>query len=490
MQGGVVQGNRVAEQERREIEAILRSRTFQGSPSVLRLATYIGEQYLAGEAESLKEYNIAIDVLGKPRDFDTKRDSIVRVEAYRLRKKLKVYYATEGAGHDLEMVLEPGGYVPKFAARTPVVPAPAVDSDSGEGEIAEGLEPDAEERAAPARRVRGPGPIAAAILLGAVAWILYSRVTPPAPPRNVRLMMTLAGPVVDNLGQPWIGDQWFQGGELVDLASPPFENDSTTVRFSRREGDFNYDIPLQDGVYEIKFYFVADPRGRPFTRRFHVFANGLQLIDGANPALARPFPEALVIGSFRDIRPARDGKLHLAFRRGADPAQVAAIELTEGSAGKLLPIRILAKTAPYSAPDGTMWGADRYSAGGKLVARTEPVRGAFNPNLFISERYGNFAYRIPVPPGAYRVTLYMAETWFGPGRVGGGGEGSRRFDVLANGAALLTDFDLFREAGGSYIGIARTFAHLTPDPDGYLNLEFRARTNNACVNAIEVVEER
>jgi len=68
-----------AKLDKAEIEAILASRTLCASPSVHRLMSYIGERYLAGHAESLKEYNIAIDVLGRPLDFDTKRDSIVRV---------------------------------------------------------------------------------------------------------------------------------------------------------------------------------------------------------------------------------------------------------------------------------------------------------------------------------------------------------------------------------------------------------------------------
>jgi hypothetical protein len=83
----------------------------------------------------------------------------------------------------------------------------------------------------------------------------------------------------------------------------------------------------------------------------------------------------------------------------------------------------------------------------------------------------------------------MAETWFGPDGPQGGGASSRRFDVLANGAPLLRDFDLFREAGGSYRGIARTFHGLAPAPDGYITLDFVPRVNNACVNAIELAEE-
>jgi hypothetical protein len=109
--------------------------------------------------------------------------------------------------------------------------------------------------------------------------------------------------------------------------------------------------------------------------------------------------------------------------------------------------------------------------------------------MFTSERYGDFTYRIPLARGSYRLTLYMAETWFGPEQPGGGGIGSRRFDVTANGTFLLCNFDLIQAAGGAGLGITRTFRGLHPDADGYLTLCFHSIVDNACVNALEVVSE-
>jgi hypothetical protein len=68
----------------------------------LRLFDYIVRKYVEGETGNLKEYSIALDAFGRPVDFDPKLDSIVRVEVHRLRKKLKQYYATEGADKRFE----------------------------------------------------------------------------------------------------------------------------------------------------------------------------------------------------------------------------------------------------------------------------------------------------------------------------------------------------------------------------------------------------
>jgi len=65
---------------------------------------------LRGESEQIKEYSIALDVFGRPDSFDQDTDSIVRVQANRLRKRLAEYYSNEG-GHDpLRIAIPIGQY--------------------------------------------------------------------------------------------------------------------------------------------------------------------------------------------------------------------------------------------------------------------------------------------------------------------------------------------------------------------------------------------
>jgi len=122
--------------------------------------------------------------------------------------------------------------------------------------------------------------------------------------------------------------------------------------------------------------------------------------------------------------------------------------------------------------------------------RSEPVRNTPDPDLFRAERFGNFTYAIPVAEGRYNVTLQFAESWFGPGQPGGGGPGSRAFDVYCNGVALLRNFDVFRAAGGDHRAVERTFNGIAPNAQGKIVLSFVPVTNYACVNAIEVADEK
>src|SRR5438067_13843828 len=104
------------ERERSELATLLATGIFNRAPSLAQLLTYICERHFQGEAGQLKEYNIAVEALGRPPEFDQKRDSIVRVEAHRLRKRLKEYYDAEGADHAVRIEIPSGQYAPRFLA--------------------------------------------------------------------------------------------------------------------------------------------------------------------------------------------------------------------------------------------------------------------------------------------------------------------------------------------------------------------------------------
>ena len=87
------------ENEKRELQTLLASGIFDRAPNLAQVLTYVCERYFEGASEQIKEYNIAVDALGRRADFDQRRDSIVRVEAYRLRKRLREYYEADGIAH-------------------------------------------------------------------------------------------------------------------------------------------------------------------------------------------------------------------------------------------------------------------------------------------------------------------------------------------------------------------------------------------------------
>jgi Tol biopolymer transport system component len=104
-----------------------------------RLLTYLVEQTIAGRAQYLKEYTIAVEALERRPDFDPRGDPIVRVEASRLRNKLEVYYATEGRQDPLVIALPKGGYVPVFESRAAKQPAASIRSIVGTAAVAGAL---------------------------------------------------------------------------------------------------------------------------------------------------------------------------------------------------------------------------------------------------------------------------------------------------------------------------------------------------------------
>jgi hypothetical protein len=97
-----------------ELEAVIASGIFARAPSLAQFLSYICKKHFAGESHLIKETNIAVEALGRVEGFDPKKDSIVRVEAHRLRKRLKQYYEGEGAAHQLRIEVPLGGYAPAF----------------------------------------------------------------------------------------------------------------------------------------------------------------------------------------------------------------------------------------------------------------------------------------------------------------------------------------------------------------------------------------
>jgi hypothetical protein len=494
----------ISQAEREELEAILKAKVLVRSPSVLRIAEYIIRKYLEGQADGLKEYNIAVEALGKPADFDPKRDSIVRVEAHRLRKKLAEFYQTEGSAHTLRIVIDPGQYVPRFAS-----------IDQPESRAETGLSIVLRENVLPEKPVARPSAsillpanerprfrtlllLAFAVVLPALVFLAWRFLWPPlqlvAIPEAVRLISGAPEAIVvvsSPTGARWRGDNWFRGGNVVNGGQPVTEAAEVPLSF-QRHGNFDYDIPLSNSPYELRLHF--SPRmfptgGAAITAHgFDVLANGQKLLDALDPGVSRRIQDRAITRVFHDIRPAGDGLLHLSFRNGSQIAYVNAIELTPGEAGKLMPIRIVAKAAPYTEPNGRTWRADEYLTGGTLTVRTERVIGNLDQNVMSGERYGTFIYEIPVSRGQYGLKLYFAERWFGS-KVNGGGAGSRRFDVYANGTPLLQDFDIFLAAGQRNRVVVKEFHGLVPNADGYINLDFIPRVNNACISALELTDE-
>jgi hypothetical protein len=469
---------------------------------------------LTGRPDAIKEYNIAVEGLGRGGDFDQKKDSIVRVEAHRLRRRLAEYYQSLGADDPIEILLPPGTYVPIFRPRNPPVAERARETPAIE------TSPDPTPRRKNTPDLKrwivfcGIGILTAIALLAFVRWRNAGALTAarsreaeplaaaPGVTASDRAIRIAAGGtsdgIADNAGNIWQRDQFYTGGE-VKTATPRAIRRTLdpSLYLTRRQGDFQYRIPAPAGFYELQLHFAETVFGEDnvagggeSSRVFAVQVNGGPpwqadiVSDAAGPNTA-------TVRVYRGVRPGPDGTIDIAFTPYRKEAPfINAIEVLPTPDARMLPVRLVARTTAVTTAPDQKWLADRYWLGGQNVLRHEPIDGPEQSQLYQGERYGNFSYAIPVAVGGtYSLTLRFAETWFGEGRPGGEGIGARIFDVYCNGRRLLKDFDVMREAGGPMRQLKKIFRGLEANAQGKLNLQFVPIRNYALINAIEVVDE-
>lgn len=102
---------------RTTLERILTSKTFVNAGRLRAFLTYVVEEELAGRAHLIAGKTIAQDVYGRAPDEGS--DSIVRVDAGRLRRKLSDYYKEEGSAISIRIFIDSGGYAPRFETIRP-----------------------------------------------------------------------------------------------------------------------------------------------------------------------------------------------------------------------------------------------------------------------------------------------------------------------------------------------------------------------------------
>src|SRR6266536_15127 len=106
-----------------QVDRILASKGFVRAPSLSRLLRFAVDETLAGRGASLKEYRIGVEVFGRGESFDPRLDPVVRVQAGKLRLRLKEYYDTLGAQDPLLIEFPKGGYLPVLRKRETAVPS-------------------------------------------------------------------------------------------------------------------------------------------------------------------------------------------------------------------------------------------------------------------------------------------------------------------------------------------------------------------------------
>jgi hypothetical protein len=518
------------EAQRAELRSVLESKEFVRAPKLACLLSYLCERLFAGEAHQIKEYSIALEVFHRGENFDQDSDSIVRVEANRLRRRLADYYAGEGAAHRLLITIPVGQYVPRFepAQRAPVAIVPGNSTPAAAGLLAvPALKPNWWQ---PWLKPNGARPwwmVAAlvTVVLGlglGYPWLLIHMQRTPAAPAavpgepaapefsdmqfgppsgdEIRILAGATRSFVDHAGKLWSADADFSGGTAVKSSVQHIgrTQDPDFYRTSR-QGNFHYDIPLKKGTYELRLHFAETVFGPESTgtggegsRVMTVRANGRPLLTGFDVIADSGESRTADVKVFPEIAPAADGRLHLEFMGdNGKQATLSAIEILPGVRGRMRPVRILARQTPYYSNDSHWWSPDNYFEGGELASYPSPVTGTDDPELYETERWGNFSYAIPVPPGRYAVTLLFAVHRSPANQAASPAAkpaDARVFNVFFNGRSLLQNFDLLKEAREGDV-IARHFSGLEPNAQGKLLLSFVPVEGYASVTGIEVLPQ-
>src|SRR5271170_1801138 len=562
--------------ERAELQAVQASALFQRAPNLSRILSYICQKHFQSESANLKEYNIAVEALGRPPDFDPQADAIVRVDAHLLRKRLHLYYEREGKHHDLKIVLPSGQYAPEFVrnscarpesdeARTAetqskvtrighgrsqtegsgqatmftakslsscdaaadlddpylaklslaapslddptkvrkkldrISPPPAVQTISPQKKrrnrllnatlflagtvLGAGLAVLAPHRIRPSIQVLEGSPNRSSVVAPDIVGFL-SEFVPDFYNQGVRILCGANEDYIDGAGFKWRSDRYFKEGVAFTRPVSAISRSMDPALYSHgRHGIFRYDVPVPPGVYELHLLFAETQPGVQDGMREVSYTIGAGQTDTVDVASDAGGANTATMRVYTDVRPGRDGKIHLSF--WSTDGFLNALEILPQEYGKPNPLRISALPYLYTDHGGRHWLPDRFFLGGRNTNHMFSPNGGDLP-LFSRERFGNFNYSIPVARNyTYQLTLYLAERYWGPHNSGLGGVGSRIFDVRCNEEQLLHDFDLLK-AQGSASAIAVRFHHLRADSTGKLNVSFIPVTNYPMINALEV----
>jgi len=505
--------------ERAELQTVLQSHLFARSPTLTHLLSYLCEKTFAGESDQIKEYSVGLEVFNRRDSFDQDTDSIVRVQANRLRKRLSEYYASEGAAHPIQITIPLGQYIPVFRTMADLGAA----STSNLPMTAQARAPDGQRETTwrPSRQqIWVFGGILVVVMLVVAAFLVndrskaqpiirssYSPQTTIEPivglpvGEEVRILAGASRKYVDHAGKLWGPDSYFSGGAAVASSIQHIWRTQDPIIYrSSRQGDFTYNIPLKPGTYELHLHFAETfygPEnaggGGEGSRIITVLVNGRPLLHDFDVLEDSGGDRTAEVKVFSNISPAADGQLHLSFSSAkGGSAMLSAIEILPGIHGRIRPVRIVARDVPYYSNDSHWWSPDVYFKGGQLSSSQEPATGTDDPEFYETERWGHFSYAIPVAPGRYTVTLHFIEHHAAaesPDRqaVSRNSE-DRVFNVFCNGKTILANLNILEQAGENH-PLIRKIKGLEPDAQGKLLLEFVPVTRYATVSAIEVVPE-
>jgi hypothetical protein len=121
-----IESRKMADARRLLVNRVAASRYINRSARLRDLLLYLAERVVEDDIAEIHEQEVGHRVFGRPRDYDTTSDNIVRVHASTLRKRLEHYFASEGAEETVILEIPKGNYAPVFRRREEAEAAPVV----------------------------------------------------------------------------------------------------------------------------------------------------------------------------------------------------------------------------------------------------------------------------------------------------------------------------------------------------------------------------
>ena len=296
-----------------QLERVLQSEVFRTASRSSKLLRFLVEETVNGRADRLKDYTLGAEALERGDNFDPRTDPIARVEASRLRSRLELYYATEGASDPVVITVPKGGYVPRFDYRSPT-------------------EHTSTPPRAPYRRRWWAPALVAAFAAGAVlSWWLSSRSAQP--PAEMHLEITTP-PTTDPVSLAISPD----GTQLVFVASAGGTPDLWLRRFN------GISMPLAGTEHASLPFWSPDSRSIGFfadarVKRIDIASGRIEELAGAAVPGGGTWNEDGLIVYAGTL----DSPLQRMLANGSQPGPMPVTTLAPGQIGH---------RAPHFLPDG------------------------------------------------------------------------------------------------------------------------------------------
>lgn len=321
-----------------------------------------------------------------------------------------------------------------------------------------------------------PVPVPPAVLFGSKPITTL----PPPPPPTGDLRINAGGPAYTTTGgKQYIADGGFSGGTTGQVTVDITNTADDFLYGTRRFGtNFNFSKPIANGSYTLRLHFAETFWNESGKRKFNVKVEGQTVLSNFDLFAAVGYRKATTKQFAASIT---DGKLDLQFTGVVGDAIVSAVELVSTTApppSTVSTLRINAGGPAYTTTGGKQYVADNGFTGGTTGAVQVDITSTTDDALYGSRRFGtNFSFTKAVANGSYKLRLHFAETYWTQA-------GQRKFNVTAEGKALLNNFDLVALVGSKK---ATTKEFTVTITDGKLDLQFKGVVGDAIVSAIELV---